>query len=134
MGKIVFLYPVLFVLLWVHSVPLVFSQSEGVYQKICTPFELQQGLAHAGFYEGSQDGIIGKKTREAIRTFQESQDIKADGVCGPDTWERLSPYIRGTLVPEPAQVVTPKEQIPQEIVDHDERKLTRHELKQKLVP
>lgn len=56
------------------------------------PKELQTALSEAGFYKGSIDGVLGPKTKEAIRKFQEANDLKADGVCGPKTWEKLKAY------------------------------------------
>ncbi|MBI4394902.1 MAG: peptidoglycan-binding protein [Candidatus Omnitrophica bacterium] len=57
------------------------------------PVEIQKALTEAGFYKGPIDGIIGKKTRAAIRAFQEKNGLKVDGVCGPKTWERLRAYL-----------------------------------------
>src|SRR3989338_5868863 len=57
------------------------------------PTEIQKALTEAGFYKGTIDGIIGKKTRAAIRAFQEKHDLTADGVCGPKTWEKLKAYM-----------------------------------------
>ncbi|MBI4373110.1 MAG: peptidoglycan-binding protein [Candidatus Omnitrophica bacterium] len=57
------------------------------------PVEIQKALAEAGFYKGPIDGIVGKKTRAAIRAFQEKHDLKPDGVAGPKTWEKLKAYV-----------------------------------------
>ena len=58
-----------------------------------TKREIQQALRNAGFYQGTIDGKIGPQTREAIRTFQQIHGLKADGVVGKQTWEKLSPYL-----------------------------------------
>ncbi|MBI4358413.1 MAG: peptidoglycan-binding protein [Candidatus Omnitrophica bacterium] len=55
--------------------------------------DIQKALTEAGFYEGAVDGIIGKKTRAAIRAFQEKNGLTVDGVCGPKTWEKLKAYL-----------------------------------------
>ena len=55
--------------------------------------EIQQALKNAGFYQGAVDGKIGTQTREAIRTFQQVHGLKADGVVGKQTWEKLAPYL-----------------------------------------
>lgn len=55
--------------------------------------DIQKALTEAGYYKGSIDGIVGKKTREAITKFQEANALKADGVCGPKTWEKLKAYL-----------------------------------------
>ena len=56
------------------------------------PKELQTALSEAGFYKGSIDGVLGPKTKEAIRKFQEANDLTADGVCGLKTWEKLKAF------------------------------------------
>ena len=53
---------------------------------------IQTCLKNAGFYEGKIDGIKGKKTRKAIRDFQKTNGLVADGVVGPKTWELLRGY------------------------------------------
>lgn len=53
---------------------------------------VQLGLRNAGFDPGNIDGKIGKKTRKAIRDFQRSIGLSADGIIGPKTWEKLSKY------------------------------------------
>ncbi len=46
---------------------------------------LQSKLSVLGFYNGAQDGIFGKRTREAINLFQKSSLVKVDGIFGPIT-------------------------------------------------
>lgn len=57
---------------------------------------IQTCLKNAGFYEGKIDGIKGKKTKKAIRDFQKANDLVADGVVGPKTWEILRAYASDT--------------------------------------
>ena len=57
--------------------------------------DIQTCLKNAGFYNGKIDGVKGKQTRKAIREFQESNGLKADGVVGPKTWDALSKYMSG---------------------------------------
>ena len=57
------------------------------------PTEIQKALTEAGFYKGTIDGVIGKKTRAAIRAFQTQNGLTADGVCGTKTWEKLKTYL-----------------------------------------
>ena len=77
-------------------IPVVFtateSQSSGSVE--INPVEIQQALTEAGFYTGKLDGIIGPKTRAAIRAFQDEQGLKVDGVCGPKTWEKLKTFLQ----------------------------------------
>jgi lytic murein transglycosylase len=41
--------------------------------------ELQERLAHMGFYEGNADGKLGSKTRDAVRNFQLRRGLIPDG-------------------------------------------------------
>src|ERR1700704_3504228 len=51
--------------------------------------ELQQLLAQRGFYRGVPDGQLGGLTREALRGFQASIGLPADGFASSDVLERL---------------------------------------------
>lgn len=51
--------------------------------------ELQQRLAALGLDPGSADGIIGTNTRKAIRTYQQSQRLPADGYPSQQLLQRL---------------------------------------------
>lgn len=57
------------------------------------PTDIQKALKEAGYYKGPVDGIVGKKTKEAVRQFQEAHDLKVDGKCGPQTWGKLKAYL-----------------------------------------
>jgi lytic murein transglycosylase len=52
-------------------------------------FELQQLLAHRGYYRGEPDGNLGSGTREAVRHFQASVGAPADGFVSASVLERL---------------------------------------------
>jgi membrane-bound lytic murein transglycosylase B len=51
--------------------------------------ELQQRLATQGFDVGEPDGLLGSKTREAIRGFQARQGLVPDGFASSDVLDRL---------------------------------------------
>jgi lytic murein transglycosylase len=51
--------------------------------------ELQQLLAQRGLYKGTPDGQFGGHTREALRAFQVSAGLPADGFATADVLERL---------------------------------------------
>ncbi|MFA5118484.1 MAG: peptidoglycan-binding domain-containing protein [Candidatus Omnitrophota bacterium] len=55
--------------------------------------QIQLALRNAGFDPGSIDGRKGRKTREAIKSFQRANSLKPDGAVGKKTWELLSPYL-----------------------------------------
>ena len=47
--------------------------------------QIQSKLKSLGFYEGSVDGIYGARTQSAVKAFQKSCGISADGIAGPTT-------------------------------------------------
>lgn len=51
--------------------------------------ELQKKLAAKGFSPGAADGDFGPKTLAAVKSFQRSRGLVADGVVGPKTWAAL---------------------------------------------
>ncbi len=55
--------------------------------------QIQKALKNAGFYQGSIDGKIGSKTKEAIIKFQKVNGLKADGIVGKRTSAELSRYL-----------------------------------------
>jgi peptidoglycan hydrolase-like protein with peptidoglycan-binding domain len=55
--------------------------------------EIQAALKGAGFYSGELDGVIGPATKEAIRKFQEANQLTPDGVVGSKTWAILEKYL-----------------------------------------
>jgi peptidoglycan hydrolase-like protein with peptidoglycan-binding domain len=47
---------------------------------------MQQPLKNAGFYTGTVDGVFGPNTEAAVRAYQSSRGIVADGIVGDETW------------------------------------------------
>lgn len=74
------------------------------------PTEIQKALTEAGFYKGTIDGVIGKKTRAAIRAFQTQNGLTADGVCGRKTWEKLKTYLEEKPIETDATQIQPQTQ------------------------
>ena len=50
---------------------------------------IQQKLKNWGYYKGSVDGIFGKKTKEAVKSFQKKNGLSADGIVGKKTLSAL---------------------------------------------
>ncbi len=55
--------------------------------------KIQAALTAAGFDAGQADGKIGPQTTQAIKKFQEANGLKADGIIGKGTWEKLQGYL-----------------------------------------
>ncbi len=51
---------------------------------------LQQALKDKGFDPGPIDGVIGAQTRRALRAWQKSENLPADGYASADTLMRLT--------------------------------------------
>jgi hypothetical protein len=50
---------------------------------------VQTRLQTLGLYQGKIDGLFGPLTTEAVRNFQQAEQLQVDGVVGPQTWSRL---------------------------------------------
>jgi N-acetylmuramoyl-L-alanine amidase len=51
---------------------------------------LQQRLSGLGFDLGRVDGVFGSRTDAALREFQRSVGVDADGTCGPSTFRAIA--------------------------------------------
>ena len=58
---------------------------------------LQQRLNVLGFNSGTADGSFGPKTEAAVKAFQKSRGLAADGVVGPKTWDKLGIKVQGNV-------------------------------------
>jgi len=58
-----------------------------------TDKNIQTALKNANLYTGRIDGIIGKKTKKAIKEFQQANGLVADGIVGKKTWVVLKKYL-----------------------------------------
>lgn len=65
-----------------------------------TEKEIQQALKNVGLYKGKVDGEIGPKTKEAIKVFQEQNNLAVDGKVGSKTWQKLYSYLNKTSTQE----------------------------------
>ena len=46
--------------------------------------DVQRELLAAGYYKGMVDGVVGKKTRDAISAYQQATGLEATGLPSPD--------------------------------------------------
>lgn len=89
--KLLFSLTVLFL---VNILLILFAQSAraAVYKTGSTGptvTTIQQKLIRWGYLEGEADGIYGSKTASAVRYFQKTNGLTADGVAGPATLAAL---------------------------------------------
>ncbi len=57
------------------------------------PKQIQTALKNAGYYQGTVDGKMGKKTRKAVREFQKANNLPVNGRVGKNTWVVLKDYL-----------------------------------------
>ena len=55
----------------------------------------QDDLNTLGFRTGGLDGIFGARTQEAVRNYQRSRGLTADGIVGCNTWLSLQEDVVG---------------------------------------
>lgn len=51
--------------------------------------EIQKALVTHGFLPGEIDGVLGRRTIAAIRSFQKQMGLEVDGIIGPNTTRAL---------------------------------------------
>ena len=73
------------------TMPIVRMHSRGEHVKV-----MQKKLTDLGFRVSKHpkksgiDGIAGRMTIAALKRFQKSRKLKADGICGKNTWKALN--------------------------------------------
>lgn len=68
-----------------------------------TALQIQALLIYHGFDPGTPDGIMGKKTAEAVRQFQTRVGLTADGAPGELTQKALRTYMDTPMPEKPAE-------------------------------
>jgi peptidoglycan hydrolase-like protein with peptidoglycan-binding domain len=59
-----------------------------------SPHAIQEALKLLGFDPGPSDGIVGPKTKQAVKAYQGSKNLTADGIVGPITRKALAEDLR----------------------------------------
>lgn len=80
---------------------------------------MQEMLNNLGYYCGTADGIFGNKTSEAVKDFQEYNNLTIDGVAGPKTLEILA--ARSAQVDPDAELDEPDGPTQPELPEDDDR-------------
>lgn len=70
--------------------PLLKNGSKGVYVLI-----LQDALNALGYPTFGLDGVFGSNTQKALRDFQRSNNLSADGICGCSSWRKITGEVVG---------------------------------------
>ena len=55
--------------------------------------QIQIALKNAGFDPGAIDGVMGSRTRKAIRYFQKAHNLPITGKIDKNTWAKLRKYL-----------------------------------------
>jgi hexosaminidase len=59
--------------------------------------QFQSLLIQNGFDPGPVDGVYGQKSTDACMSFQYSQYLVVDGICGPQTWAALFAGVKSRI-------------------------------------
>lgn len=78
-----------------HSQIAYLNQGNDVIQVPVPVMNVQEHLQDVGCSPGPIDGIVGPKTRQAIRTFQEKYDLEITGIVESLTWKLLQEKAKG---------------------------------------
>ena len=71
--------------------PTLRRGSRGCYVMI-----LQDALSTLGYQTGNRiDGVFGSRTEEALRGYQKRTSLSVDGVCGCNTWKKITTAVLG---------------------------------------
>ena len=72
-----------------NTTPRTDKSSQSITRETLRIMTVQRILQQQGLYEGKVDGIIGPLTTEAVKKFQEKNDLTVDGIVGPNTFAEL---------------------------------------------
>ena len=114
------------------SQPVVTASQPAASAQI-EPVKIQKALVQAGYYKGAIDGVIGKRTKASIRSFQKDNGLSVDGRVGPKTWAKLETHLPADDASMGAEIAAPATDIAADITAAEAVSETPGELKQKLV-
>ena len=57
--------------------------------------EIQSLLTQIGYNPGPIDGFFGQQTEQAVISFQRDNNLKPDGIIGPESYKIIIPLLRG---------------------------------------
>jgi peptidoglycan hydrolase-like protein with peptidoglycan-binding domain len=70
------------------------------YEKNPTVLEIQSLLKIYGYDAGKADGILGRRTRDAIQRFQKDNQLNESRVVDDETWAKLRVFLDNKLIVE----------------------------------
>jgi peptidoglycan hydrolase-like protein with peptidoglycan-binding domain len=82
------------ILYWKNPLPVLSKGSSGKYVRY-----LQLKLLSDLYNIGTIDGDFGSQTENAVKQFQEENELTPDGIVGPLTWAKLAPIGGGRPLP-----------------------------------
>jgi hypothetical protein len=72
-----------------HVTTRKWSLNLGHLDPVDTAAGIQARLNNLGYDSGEVDGVIGPRTKSAIRAFQKDESLTVDGIAGPHTQAKL---------------------------------------------
>jgi N-acetyl-anhydromuramyl-L-alanine amidase AmpD len=66
---------------------------------------LQNKLKEFGFFRERVDGNFGQNLLVAVAAFQKRAGLKQDGICGPQTWNRLINWSENSTITKPKEEI-----------------------------
>ena len=69
--------------------------NQPAYGNVSIVVEVQTRLARAGYYHGAIDGVMGPRTRYAIRVFERAHGLRVDGMISQQLMATMGLRTRG---------------------------------------
>lgn len=81
--------------------------------------DVQKRLIELGYLNDTADGAFGAKSIEAVKAFQTTHGLQADGSVGAETWRTLNAWTAIAVTPAPYVEPTPTPYAPDGKVDEE---------------